>query len=80
MITVEKAWALQGYSRYDHLIEDSRLAEIEGLSYRCVADSLRAACDRCFIGGTPSIPLRRHGAVGVRVRFKSGAVEERTTM
>jgi hypothetical protein len=80
MITVEQAYALEGYSGHDHLIDDSRLAEIEGKEFRSVAAAMDAACRRCYIGGTPSIARRRHGAVGLRIRFSNGAVETRSSM
>jgi hypothetical protein len=46
MVTITKAWTQRGWSSTDHMIDDSRLAEVVGVSYRSVEHARRAAAAR----------------------------------
>lgn len=54
-IEVTQAWTQRGWCPTDHLIDDSRMDEIVGRSYRTVADALRAARKRADRRGFAAI-------------------------
>jgi hypothetical protein len=76
MITVIDAYALNGYSGYDHLIDDSKLKEIIGQEFRSVGEALKAADKRCFIDAPPTGRRRQHPYTGMKVRMADGSVHE----
>lgn len=47
MITITNARTQRGWSPTDHLIDDSRLAEVIGVSYASVEHARRAVASRC---------------------------------
>ena len=63
-IQLTRAWTQRGWSSCDHLIDDSRLAEIIGRSYTTVAHAARAARARAdrrgFVAFEYSLAGRRY--------------------
>lgn len=66
-ITIEHAWTQRGWSANDYMIDDSRMAEIIGRSYRTAEHAMRAARARAD----------ELGYAAIRYRTSDGEVWER---
>ena len=58
MITITNAWNQRGWSGTDHLIDDSRMADIIGRSYSTVGHARRAVEARADRRGSASFEYR----------------------
>ncbi len=66
-VTVTAAWTQRGWSSGDHLIDDSRMAEIVGRSFASAAHAMRAAEARADRLGFAAVEYVVH-ATGERWR------------